>query len=311
MQQRIIGTTREVNCPEKEREALETLLFTFFTIWEPEALKAWKGQIIKCKVFWPFSGCILYIKIWGTNRNPHLVASYYLEAAQFTGGVPLVTQSDPGSENIRITNCHTQIRQVLDPSLCNMLQHRIMWEKMNIKPEVCWSLLRRGWSPGFENLQEELDAWKNTFNHSLCRADRHKVLLHGILDLIWSKPECYGSVDFKVPVAPELLDAMHQHWAPPDYAVFQLVPPPFHALTQHLYQEIGSPSINDQTFWNLYGQLRHLFDLQPPINTLDHAIQSCDCLAAEEIPILQGLKLMRLGGGVSQPSILTSIDALL
>ena len=70
-------------------------------------------------------------------------------------GVPLVTQSDPGSENFGIANCHTEIRHHLDPSLRDTLQHRWMRNKTNIKPEIVWSLFRRGWSPGFETILDE------------------------------------------------------------------------------------------------------------------------------------------------------------
>jgi hypothetical protein len=64
----------------------------------------------------------------------------------------LITQSDPGSENNGIANCHLFIRQTLDPSLQGTLQHRWMRSKMNIKPEIGWMVFRRNWAPGFENL---------------------------------------------------------------------------------------------------------------------------------------------------------------
>jgi hypothetical protein len=63
-----------------------------------------------------------------------------------------VTQSDPGTENFGIANCHTTIRHRLDPSLANTLQHRFMRDKSNIKPEIMWSVLRRTWSDGFETV---------------------------------------------------------------------------------------------------------------------------------------------------------------
>lgn len=69
--------------------------------------------------------------------------------------MPLITQSDPGSENYGIANCHTGICQRLDSALEGTLQHRWMRNKTNIKPEIFWSQLRRQWSPGFENILEE------------------------------------------------------------------------------------------------------------------------------------------------------------
>lgn len=100
----------------------------------------------------PFAGRIVWLKVWWTNRNPRLIASYYIEAGRQAKGVPLVTQSDPGTENYGIANCHTNIRHRLDPSLANTLQHRWMRKKANIKPEIAWAGLRRTWSEGFENI---------------------------------------------------------------------------------------------------------------------------------------------------------------
>jgi hypothetical protein len=66
--------------------------------------------------------------------------------------MPLVTQSDLGSENYGIANGHTMLRQLHDPSLVGTLQHRWRRHKKNVLPEICWSQLRRRWTPGFEDV---------------------------------------------------------------------------------------------------------------------------------------------------------------
>lgn len=66
--------------------------------------------------------------------------------------MPLVTQSDPGTENFGIANGHTLLRHWHDPSLEGTLQHRWMREKKNIIPEISWSQLRRRFTPGFEDI---------------------------------------------------------------------------------------------------------------------------------------------------------------
>lgn len=66
--------------------------------------------------------------------------------------MPLVTQSDPGSENNVTANCHTDIRHRLDPSLRGTIQHQWKHESSNVKPEAFWSLFRRYWTPGFETI---------------------------------------------------------------------------------------------------------------------------------------------------------------
>lgn len=120
-----------------------------------------------------YSGSFNWFKVWWTNSNPRLITSYYLEACRKHGGifissriipelnrfyiqgVPLVTQSDPGSENFGVANAQTVIRHRLDPSLRDTLQHRWMRKHQNIKSEIKWSIFRRDWSPGFEDILDK------------------------------------------------------------------------------------------------------------------------------------------------------------
>jgi hypothetical protein len=78
--------------------------------------------------------------------------------------MPLITQSDPGSENYGIANGHTALRHMHDPNLVGTIQHRWMREKKNVKPEIAWSQLRRRFTPGFEDLLEKgvTENWYDT-----------------------------------------------------------------------------------------------------------------------------------------------------
>ena len=81
--------------------------------------------------------------------------------------VPLTTQSDPGSENYGVANIHTLIRHALDPTLVGTLQHRWKRNKTNIKSESNWSVFRRDFAPGFEDLFEAgvVKGWYNVDKH--------------------------------------------------------------------------------------------------------------------------------------------------
>ena len=69
--------------------------------------------------------------------------------------IPLVAQSDPGSENYGVANAHTTLRHMFDPSLQGSRQHRWMRKHQNVKPEIAWSQLRRRFTPGFEDLLDQ------------------------------------------------------------------------------------------------------------------------------------------------------------
>jgi hypothetical protein len=47
-------------------------------------------------------------------------------------------------------------------------------------------------------LQTELDAWADIVNNSRKRADRNKILPHGVPNDIYFNPERFGCLDFKV-----------------------------------------------------------------------------------------------------------------
>ncbi|KIK75936.1 hypothetical protein PAXRUDRAFT_835521 [Paxillus rubicundulus Ve08.2h10] len=66
--------------------------------------------------------------------------------------MPLVTQSDAGSENFGIANAHTTLRQWHNLALAGSLQHWCMHSNTNIMPEITWSQLQCHFAPGFENL---------------------------------------------------------------------------------------------------------------------------------------------------------------
>ncbi|KAJ7721439.1 hypothetical protein DFH07DRAFT_872169 [Mycena maculata] len=165
----------------------------------------------------PFIGFTHWLKIWWTSSNPRLVLSYYLDEVEEQGYGPLVSQSDPGTENFGLANGHTLIRHFHDPSLRGTLQHRWMREKKNVMPEISWSQLRHRFTPGFEDildigisylklfhwvfipwLQKELDSYRERVNNTAKCADRNKVLPHGVLNDMDEHPGDFGVLDFKV-----------------------------------------------------------------------------------------------------------------
>ncbi|KIJ93582.1 hypothetical protein K443DRAFT_27227, partial [Laccaria amethystina LaAM-08-1] len=95
-----------------------------------------------------------WLKVWWTNSNPRLIAKYFLDCCCEMKGVPVMTQSDPGTENNGVANIQTTIRHRLDPSLCDTLQHRFMRKKNNVKSEANWSIFRHDFAPGFETILE-------------------------------------------------------------------------------------------------------------------------------------------------------------
>ncbi|KAI6095605.1 hypothetical protein EDD16DRAFT_1492238 [Pisolithus croceorrhizus] len=234
----------------------------------------------------PFSGHILWMKVWHSNHNLQLILSYYLGMVKEFGYIPMITQSDPGTESFRIANAQTLLWQMHDPMLEGYVQHWWMHTKKNIMPEIAWLQLCHRFSPGFESLlntgvdagwcdpdnmlqlmvfhwvfipwlQVELNNFQDHINKSRKQHDKHKVLPHGILELIYTCPGDYGALDFKasaflVMVSPATIEQVQQHYIVPDHAMFDLVPPSLNVYMEACYLQLGHPSITCTSAWTVY-----------------------------------------------------------
>ncbi|KAF9524133.1 hypothetical protein CPB83DRAFT_898178 [Crepidotus variabilis] len=279
----------------------------------------------------PFTGYNNWMKIWWTNSNPRLITKYYLDACRLMQGVPMITQSDPGTENYGVANVQTIIRQTLDPTLVGTMQHRFMRKHNNVKSEGNWSILRRTWSEGFENLfdwgvnnglydpdnplerlvflwlaipwlQAELDSWSLQRNRVPPRADKNKVIPQGIPELIRLHPEDYKTKDFMVCVPALLFDELEAKYAPQDHEVFQLTPPAFDSQASIYYDSIGTPPVSSATFWSVYQSLLDCFRAPGAISDdvtaiLEDVENRCTRLSKESIDLLPNNIALRPGQG--------------
>ncbi|OAX32928.1 hypothetical protein K503DRAFT_860077 [Rhizopogon vinicolor AM-OR11-026] len=190
----------------------------------------------------PFTGWINWLKIWWTNKNPRLIARYYLDCCRKLGAVPLITQNNPGFENFAVANAQTMIRHRLDRALDGTLQHRWMRKHRNIKPEIMWSVFRRDFAPGFETILEE--------GITTGIYDVHNTLQNYVfrwLAIPWLQVE----LDAWLPVPGELFDEVEAIYAPSEHPVFDLVPPTFEQHARHLYASLGKPQVSSDFFWNV------------------------------------------------------------
>ena len=105
---------------------------------------------------------------------------------------------------------------------------------------------------------------------------------------------------------PELFDEVEQEYAPADHPIFELVPPAFGNCANILYNSIGQPVVQSNTFWDVYRQLLQQFCIE------EHAVlvapilaTHCDTVCAmeleEEISLLPNLKELRNGANVVGP----------
>ncbi|KZT31725.1 hypothetical protein SISSUDRAFT_1038243 [Sistotremastrum suecicum HHB10207 ss-3] len=209
----------------------------------------------------PYSGYVVWLKVWWTNKNPRL--------------------SDPGSENYGVARAQTFIRQQQDPSLVGSLQHKWMRKHQNVKPEIFWSNLSRRWSPGFQAefdrgtheelynwndpvqtlmwrwlsipvFQKELDYWRDLINRSKKRANPKVVLPQGVPEVIHRYPQSVGGKDLRVYPDPELLRTARALVTDPGHAVFELVPPLFDDIAKYLFARLEIEELSLDNLWEVF-----------------------------------------------------------
>ncbi|KAJ7605177.1 hypothetical protein FB45DRAFT_682230, partial [Roridomyces roridus] len=181
------------------------------------------------------------------------------------------------------------LRHYQDPSLQHTLQHRWMNDKKNIKPEIAWSQFRQRFAPGFENvleirvhkgwyspgnlleslvfrwvfipwLQAEIDNYVNRVNTTAKRADRNKILPHGVPNDIFQYPDDYGALDFKIMADTNAIEHVRSLYAPRGHDVFKFVPDDFAALAAEFYGDIGNPPVSQTNVWEVYLQILQRFE---------------------------------------------------
>ena len=70
-------------------------------------------------------------------------------------GIPVITQSNPSTENYGVANAQTVMCHRLDPSLASTLQHHFGPRHNNILLEIKWSVFCLVFPPGFEDILEQ------------------------------------------------------------------------------------------------------------------------------------------------------------
>ncbi|KAJ7161615.1 hypothetical protein C8R46DRAFT_1194158 [Mycena filopes] len=229
---------------EEDMCVARSVITAYFPIYEPDLVKQRRANRLKRKRFWAAGcndlGAVDQHDKWKYKFGLALHSGIdpFIGLQQHHLVMPLVSQSDPGVENFGLANGHTLLRHWHDPSLQGTLQHRWMKEKKNVMPEIGWSQLRHRWTPGFEDILDigvnngwlifrwvfipwlqELDAYRKRVNNTAKRADKNKVLPHGVPNHMLEAPEEYGVLDFKVSVDPAAIVEVRNLYAPPDHDV--------------------------------------------------------------------------------------------
>ncbi|KAL4067085.1 hypothetical protein V8B97DRAFT_2025370 [Scleroderma yunnanense] len=304
-----------------------SMMHSYFTTYEPHLVKQCQTNCLQHHHFWaagvndiwavdqhdkwqhfglalhtgikPFSGQILWMKVWHSNCNPQLILLYYLETIEEFGhnfpvydlttdaymllDIPLVTQSDPGTENFGIVNVQMLLQQMHDLALEGfevLLESGVdagWYDPDNTLQLMIFHWVFIPW------LQVELDNYQDHINNSCKCHDRKKVLPHGIPELIYTCAEDYGALDFKVMVSWAAINHVCELYIKANHTVFNLVPPTLHTFINKCYHQLGCPSVGHASAWMVYNVLLGLV-------WQSMELEETDTAGDDELHLLTGLQ---------------------
>ncbi|KAG1718559.1 uncharacterized protein EDB91DRAFT_1089984 [Suillus paluster] len=139
---------------EKDMKNHRNVVISYFAAYKADLVHQWKARRLQRRQFWA-AGVNDLFTVDQHDKWLQFGLGLHTGIEPFSGHIPMITQSNPGSEDYGITIVHTMLCQMYDSSLHGTLQHRWMWTKKNIMPRIAWSKLHWCFTPGFESLLDE------------------------------------------------------------------------------------------------------------------------------------------------------------
>ena len=179
-----------------------------------------------------FSRRILWLEVQRSNKNPRLMARYFLENVKAAHGCPARVCTDRGTENGLIAAMQCYFRAEGVDEYAGFRAHKYVKSVRNQRIEGYWShyrTQRASWWIDFFNdlhesdildltseihrealwfsfadvLQNDLDKVKDYWNSHRIRKSKHATV-SGVPDMMYFLPEEFGKIDCLFPVSDKL-----------------------------------------------------------------------------------------------------------
>ncbi|KAG1930743.1 hypothetical protein F2P79_022072 [Pimephales promelas] len=171
-----------------------------------------------------FSRNVMWLKVYFTNNDPKVIASYFIETVKNRDGCPRRIRSDHGTENVAMEQMQIFLRRDATDEFAFHRSFLYGSSNHNQRIESFWSILRKEniqfWMNFFQALkeedyfsgdfldksivqfcfttlvQDELDRFVQMWNAHRIRAQRNITAPHGRPSIMYMAPHLYGSDDY-------------------------------------------------------------------------------------------------------------------
>lgn len=174
-----------------------------------------------------FSRRILWLEVGYTNKNPKVIAHYFMNCVQQVGGLPRIVRADAGTENVNVSGIQRFLRRNDQDSFKSEKSFMYGKSTSNQRIESWWSFLRKSFTDWWMNffktmrengeycdenpihveclkycfmglLKEELQRVAKNWNLHKIRPTRNPDSPSGRPDVLYFVPESVGVTDCKV-----------------------------------------------------------------------------------------------------------------
>lgn len=189
-----------------------------------------------------FSRKILWLEVSSTNKNPKIIAHYYLKTLSKYGSMPTLLRTDKGTENVIIGSLQQCLRTGHDDTLSGLKSYLKGKSMQNQRIESFWVDLQR-LSTGFymefsasmiekgaldlDNplhkdllqlcfgplIRYDLYNIKKEWNQHTIRRQVGRGFRGGKPDILFKLPQQHNAIDCKKPVSEVDISILHAKWA--------------------------------------------------------------------------------------------------
>ena len=172
-----------------------------------------------------FSRRILWLEVGTTNKNPEIVAGFYLNALRSCNGIPMIVRTDDGTENSIIEPIQMSLRSRHDDEYSGEESFKVGRSTANQRIEAFWSQLikdRVGWWRNFfkdlsdqghfddtdpvqvdcirfcfmDLIRNDLTQFTESWNSHIISSSKDKSLPRGRPDVMYHLPHLYNTQSF-------------------------------------------------------------------------------------------------------------------
>ncbi|KAI8892038.1 hypothetical protein BC833DRAFT_653991 [Globomyces pollinis-pini] len=228
-----------------------------------------------------WSGKIIWLRAWSTNKNPALVLKFYLEAIKELKVIPFKTRSDPGTENVDVAKIQSALHIIMNDDYSTSNDHEYCRSQLNQKIESLWyrylrskgyhimDILRDIYETADFNEDDALDSYLHLylwipllqkyldeFRNEMRQKSKTSILPNHQPNYCYQFPEKFDGIECGIPVKDmEILNNLISENCS-DYFVRNYIPEDFKWASDKAFAALEVEHYDTLSVWDVFTRMR-------------------------------------------------------